>query len=165
MEITKPKIEEPSDKDIASLTEHARQAVRGWQVEREMTPLVIFKHTCSDCGQRGFVEEPNTVPQFVRCEACGKFEPYDKGGYSLAFALQGTTPYGETANYKTPVAFSHPTVRKVRKSAPNLKPAIPVKLGMRCEPDGTFTALNRDACLQFAKTCDAQEERMQHGNS
>lgn len=153
---TEKKIMEPSDKPIADLMAHAMDAIRGWQQTSGMTPHVMFKHTCGSCGQRGFVNAADTVPTNVRCEACNAIEPFDKGGYSLAFELQGTAPHGDTATASRNVSFNYPKLSLVTKSAPQIDPAIPVKIGCRMEPDQTITPIDRDALHQFVATLGNQ---------
>lgn len=151
------KFNEASDKPIDALVEHAKQAVKGWQERAHMTPRVLFKHTCGECGQRGFIATPNTVPKQVTCENCGHTEPYYKGGYSLAFELEGVQPHG----YSTQPAEAITTVKNsvpfmVQKSAPTLTDGIPVKIGARLNPDQSVTAIDRDALGQFVAACEAQ---------
>lgn len=156
MKNDKKTFSEPSDKNIPELIRHAINAVKMWQRNAAMKPRVIFKHTCSACGQRGFVDRPNTVPEKVTCGGCGNLEPYTKGGYSLAFELAGTSPHGDTCDKNGETVFARPTVATVEKSAPQIQPDIPVKLGCRCESSGEITPLDRDALRQFIETCGNQ---------
>jgi len=163
--ITQNKIIEPSDRPIADLVKHALQAVKSWQQLRQMTPRVLFKHTCGNCGQRGFIDKPETVPNFVRCESCHHFQPYEKGGYSLGFTLEGTSPHGDTADASRKVDFDSPTVRWVKREAPTMSKDIPAKYGCRINPDQSITPLDTDALRQFVATCEAQQKRKEAANA
>lgn len=147
---------EPSDKPVARLVEHAHRAVKSWQANSGMTPRVMFKNTCETCGQRGFVESPNTVPAFVECENCGHVQPYERGGYSLGFEIDGTRPHGETADASKLVTFATPDSAKVQRGAPSSPSGIPTKIGVRCNPDASFTPIDTDALGQFVATLEAQ---------
>ena len=158
------KIIEPSDKLIADLTEHAKKAIKGWQRNSGMTPRVMFKHTCGECGQRGFVDAPNTVPANVECERCANVEPYERGGYSLAFELVGTSPHGFTDSATREVKFATPEHAKVNKAAPSTNPKYPVKIGCRMNPDQSITPVDLSALAQFGATCEAQERKVNAKN-
>lgn len=150
------KYNEPSDKLIPDLMSHAQTAIKSWQGNTKMTPRVMFKHTCTSCGKRGFIDRADTVPQIVRCNSCGNVEPYTTGGYSLAFELAGTKPHGYTDSYGHDVTFARPTQCNVLERAPSLTPDIPTKIGARLNADQTLTPIDRDALMQFAATVEAQ---------
>jgi len=153
------KIKEPSDKPIIDLVKHAKSAIKTWQSQSGMTPQVMFKHTCESCGQRGFIETPNTVPRNVECESCGHIQPYHKGGYGLGFMLQGLQPHGETADASSVPVFSYPSTRKVTKGRPAVFSGgqkIESKVGCRATPDGDIIPVDNVAMAQFAAVCELQ---------
>jgi len=153
------KIKEPSDKPIVELVKHAKRAIKTWQGQSGMTPRVMFKHTCGSCGQRGFIETPNTVPRNVECEACGHVQPYHKGGYALGFVLQGLSPHGETADASSVPVFSYPSTCKVIKARPEVLSAgekTESKVGCRATPEGDIIPVDKSAMAQFAAVCELQ---------
>jgi hypothetical protein len=49
--------------------------------------LVYFKFTCSLCGERCVLAEPNTLRESGECWRCGTETVIERGGFMLVLAL------------------------------------------------------------------------------